>query len=54
MIRIEFTEEELQSLVGLLDAGVRATGIRAAKEAAALLTKLEDATNGLELSKPEE
>ena len=29
MITIEFTDEELQALAGLLDAGVRATGLRA-------------------------
>lgn len=44
MITIEFTNEELQSLAGLLDAGVRATGLRAVKEAASLLEKLEAAT----------
>jgi hypothetical protein len=44
MITIEFTNEELQALAGLLDAGVRATGLRAVKEAATLLEKLEAAT----------
>ena len=44
MITIEFTDEELQALAGLLDAGVRATGLRAVKEAASLLEKLEAAT----------
>lgn len=44
MFTITLTENELQSLAGLLDAGVRATGIRAVKEAATLLEKLEAAT----------
>jgi hypothetical protein len=38
-------EESLQALVGLIDAGIRATGIRAVKEAAALLEWLEGATD---------
>lgn len=44
MINIEFTEQELQTLAGLLDAGVRSLGLRAVKDAAALLDKLEKAT----------
>lgn len=43
MIKIEFTEAELQALAGLLDAGVRASGLRGVKEAAYLLEKLEKA-----------
>ena len=45
MTTITFTDEELQALAGLLDAGVRATGLRAVKEAASLLEKLEAAAN---------
>jgi hypothetical protein len=44
MITLELTNDELQALAGLLDAGVRATGLRAVKEAATLLEKLEAAT----------
>jgi hypothetical protein len=44
MITLELTNDELQALAGLLDAGVRATGLRAVKEAASLLEKLEAAT----------
>lgn len=44
MTTLELTDEELQALAGLLDAGVRATGLRAVKEAATLLEKLEAAT----------
>lgn len=40
-ITISLTEPELQALSGLIDAGVRATGLGAVKSAAALLAKLE-------------
>lgn len=43
MIKVELTEQELQALVGLLDAGVKTVGLRAAKEAAILVDKLESA-----------
>jgi hypothetical protein len=43
MITLELTNDELQALAGLLDAGVRATGLRAVKDAASLLAKLEAA-----------
>jgi len=44
VITIEFTQEEIQALAGLLDAGVKAVGLRAVKDAATLLEKLETAT----------
>ena len=44
MIKLELTPEETQALAGLLDAGVKALGLRAVKDAATLLAKLEDAT----------
>ena len=44
VITIEFTQEEIQALAGLLDAGVKAVGLRAVKDAASLLDKLESAT----------
>lgn len=43
MMSITLTEAELQALAGLLDAGVRATGLRSVKDAAKLLEKLEAA-----------
>lgn len=43
MIKLEITEQELQSLVGLLDAGLKTVGLRGAKEAAILVDKLEKA-----------
>lgn len=43
MITLTLTAEELQSLAGLLDAGLKATGLAGAKSAAALLVKLEAA-----------
>ena len=54
MITVTFTEAELQALVGLLDAGVRGTGIRSVKEAAILLAKLEEAAAPLSSGKNEE
>ena len=44
MIKLELTETEIQALAGLLDAGVKAVGLRAVKDAATLLAKLEAAT----------
>ena len=44
MINLELTETEVQALAGLLDAGVKAVGLRAVKDAASLLMKLEAAT----------
>lgn len=43
MITITLTNEELQSLAGLLDAGLKATGLASVKAAASILTKLEQA-----------
>ena len=43
MTELKLTDQELQALVGLIDAGIRATGLRAVKDAAALLEKLEQA-----------
>lgn len=43
MTTIELTDQELQALAGLLDAGVKALGLRAVKDAATLLAKLEEA-----------
>jgi hypothetical protein len=42
-VTITLTETELQSLAGLLDAGVKATGLAGVKGAAAVLAKLEAA-----------
>ena len=44
MITLTLTEQEIQTLAGLLDAGVKAVGLRAVKDAASLLEKLETAT----------
>ena len=41
--RITLTESELQALAGLLDAGVRATGLRSAPDAARLLSRIDGA-----------
>jgi len=42
-IKIEFTIEELQNNVGLIDAGLRATGLRSAGIAYRLATKMQTA-----------
>ena len=43
-VKLELTQEETQALAGLLDAGVKSVGLRAVKDAASLLEKLEAAT----------
>lgn len=43
MHTLTLTAQELQALAGLLDAGVKAVGLRAVKDAAALLDKIEAA-----------
>jgi hypothetical protein len=47
-IRVEFTKEELSALTGLIDNGVKATGLRSVKDAAAILVKLEAALDDTE------
>jgi hypothetical protein len=42
-ITIEFTLDEVQALAGLIDAGIKATGIQSVKAAAVLIAKLEAA-----------
>jgi len=44
MITLTLTDQEVQTLAGLMDAGVKAIGLRAVKDAASLLEKLEAAT----------
>ena len=43
MITLTLTQDELQALAGLLDAGVKAVGLGSVKSASALLMKLEAA-----------
>ena len=43
MITLTLDQNELQALAGLLDAGVKATGLQGVKHAASILTKLESA-----------
>lgn len=45
MFTIELTENEMQALAGLLDAGVRSVGLRGVKDATNILQKLEEAAN---------
>lgn len=44
MRKLEFSESEFQALAGMLDAVTKALGIRALKDGAALLAKLEAST----------
>jgi hypothetical protein len=44
MIKLKATEEELQALAGLIDAGVRATGLRSVRDAVIWIEKIEAAT----------
>lgn len=53
MITIELTEAELQSLAGLIDAGVKTLGLASVKQAASLLTKLEAAVAEVNAPKKE-
>jgi len=54
MINISFNQEELTALAGLLDAGVKATGLQSVKHAAAILTKLEAAVADANKTEPQE
>lgn len=42
-VTLTLNNEELQAMVGLIDAGIKATGLSSVKSAAALLVKLEAA-----------
>ena len=44
-IKIEFTQDDLNTLGGLLDIAVKASGIQGAKPALAILAKLEAAVS---------
>jgi len=44
MTTLKLTDNEMQALAGLLDAGVKAIGLRAVKDAAPILEKLEAAS----------
>lgn len=43
MITVIFTKVELENLAGLMDAGVKSIGLRAARQAADLADKLQKA-----------
>lgn len=43
MIKIEFSIDELNALIGLMDAGVKTLGLSSATNAAILLKKIQDA-----------
>lgn len=43
MIKVELTEPEFQSLINLMDAGVKAAGLQAVTMAAVLVAKFDEA-----------
>jgi len=45
MITVTLTQQDLDSLQALIDAGVRASGLQALKPAMAIITKLEEAVS---------
>ena len=53
-VTITLDQNELQALAGLLDAGVKATGLQSVKLAASLLTKLEAAVAEANAAEPKE
>jgi hypothetical protein len=54
MITLTLDQNELQALAGLLDAGVKATGLQSVKLAASLLVKLEAAVAEANKTEPQE
>lgn len=54
MPTLNLTEPELQALAGLVDAGVRATGLRSVREAAVILGKLEEASGPISEPQPQD
>ena len=53
-VTLTLNNEELQAIVGLVDAGVKAIGLPSVKSAAALLVKLEAAVAEANKSEPQE
>lgn len=43
IVKVEYTQDEINTLIALMDAGVKALGLPSVKGAAHLFTKLEDA-----------
>lgn len=48
MKQILLTDEDLQALAGMIDAGLRAAGLRGARDAVRLIEVLEGATEVVE------
>lgn len=42
-MKLDLNDSEVEALVGLIDAGVRATGLRGVQAAAVLISKIESA-----------
>lgn len=54
MVTITLNEQELQALVGLLDAGVRSTGLQSVTAASHLFQLIEAATKQPKAKEPDE
>ncbi len=54
MFTLKLTEQEMTGLSGLLDAGVKAIGIRSCKDAVAIIDKMQEALENGDLEKPGE
>tara|TARA_R100001443_G_scaffold114080_1_gene129551 strand:+ start:1727 stop:1939 length:213 start_codon:yes stop_codon:yes gene_type:complete len=48
MTNIEFSDEEMNALIGLLDVAVRAQGLNVAQNALVLATKIKQAARGID------
>lgn len=53
-ITVEYTQDDVNTLVALIDAGVKALGLQGAKAAAHHLSKLEDAADAAKATETEE
>lgn len=53
-VTITLTQDELTALAGLMDAGIKATGLQGVKAAASILTKLEAAVAEANAAEPKE
>ena len=52
VIKLEFTEQEIQALVSLLDSGLKSQGLNSAVAAAVIYQKIQEACRAQKESKP--
>lgn len=53
MIDVKLSEQEMQALINLIDAGVKATGLTSVTSAAVLLQKLDEAVKAYQQAQAE-